>query len=536
MAELFTQILSQSIAAGIAAVLVVLIILVFRRLPGYARCILWSLVGLRLILPFSLTEPLAGSLTAAGADTASDTGGVAKLYRMAVERSNEVLSSFRVPSGGNIAEGAKAVASTAGKAAMPTLSAVLLGLWLLGAVAMLAVLIISYTRLSLKLRTATSWGEGIYQSECIASPFVFGLFRPRIYMPYYLKEQDIPYVLAHERTHIKRKDHLVKAAAMAVLSIHWFNPLLWLAFKGLCRDIELACDEQVILGKPRAERQRYSTVLLSYSIPRSISLCPVSFGEVGVKERILNIMKNNTPKTITKLFSLLICLITAISILALPVGCGKSPVASGAVKSAQSAEGLSSYVSIISDSVEEVEVSPSSFIFVAEDISRLAESDGSVIMFYNAASNCATDLLQELVYTSGTGDFTAAPQGGTLMQTDENGRLNHLAVPSTINAAEGSSVFWIPTECETEGEPTNRQVKRSTVTFTSNDGSDTAAVTITVIGCFSVSEDGKVAATAYPGDAGDDVTVPQLIYSITVDESHTLTVNEDKSITINQVA
>lgn len=169
-------------------------------------------------------------------------------------------------------------------------------IWIVGVFCMLAYGIISYTHLKYKLRFATKTKEGYFESEAIASPFVFGILKPVIYMPLHLSEQEKTYILSHERYHIKRRDYLVKIMAFGLLSVYWFHPFVWLAFYLMSQDMEMSCDEQVLKALGAEERKAYSTLLLSFAQGKKIPLiAPLSFGESNVKSRIRQILQYKKP-------------------------------------------------------------------------------------------------------------------------------------------------------------------------------------------------------------------------------------------------
>jgi beta-lactamase regulating signal transducer with metallopeptidase domain len=142
--------------------------------------------------------------------------------------------------------------------------------------------IMSYLRVKKKISTAVLFRDNIYQSEAVASPFVLGMIRPKIYLPFAMTGSEMLHVIAHEEAHIRRKDHWWKPLGFAILALHWFNPLLWLAYVLLCRDIEMACDEKVVKSLNTEERADYSQALLHCSVGRRmIASCPLAFGEVG---------------------------------------------------------------------------------------------------------------------------------------------------------------------------------------------------------------------------------------------------------------
>ena len=168
--------------------------------------------------------------------------------------------------------------------------------WLLGLAAMLAYALVSYLRLRRRVRVSIPLWENIYVCDEVPSPFILGIVRPRIYLPSVLDEAQRGSVLSHERAHLARRDHWWKPLGFALLAVYWFNPLLWLAYTLLCRDIELACDERVVQFMELEERKAYSAALLNCSTNRAhFAACPVAFGEVSVKERIKSVLSYKKP-------------------------------------------------------------------------------------------------------------------------------------------------------------------------------------------------------------------------------------------------
>ena len=180
--------------------------------------------------------------------------------------------------------------------------------------------LISYWRLQRKVSEAVILRENIFQSENVGSPFVLGIIKPRIYLPYNMDEQDLEHVVAHERAHIRRKDHLWKPLGFLLLTIHWFNPLMWLAYVLLCRDIELACDEKVIQELGNEQRANYSQALVACSVNRRmIAACPLAFGEVGVKERVKSVLNYKKPAFWVIVASVIACVVVAVCFLTNPI-------------------------------------------------------------------------------------------------------------------------------------------------------------------------------------------------------------------------
>jgi hypothetical protein len=177
---------------------------------------------------------------------------------------------------------------------------------------MLSYALISWGLLKRKLKTAVLLRDNIYQSENVASPFVLGIVKPKIYLPFHMSEQDMEHVIAHEAAHIARKDHLWKPFGFFLLSVCWFNPLFWVAYIVLCRDIELACDEKVIKMLNAEQKADYSQALLTCSVKRPlISACPLAFGEVSVKERVKTVLKYKKPAVWIVAVAAVVCLLFA---------------------------------------------------------------------------------------------------------------------------------------------------------------------------------------------------------------------------------
>lgn len=307
----FLEIVNISITAGWAVLAVVAVRLIFKKAPKWLTCALWGIVALRLALPVSI-ESIFSLIPS------TQTVNPSAIYNGSFELNTGFPSidyNVNAVYGGADVDAGTGV-EIAGIAAL---------IWIIGAVAMAAYAFISFMRLKLSLRTATKKEGNIYQSESVSSPFVLGIFRPKIYLPYRMNEADIPLVIAHERAHIKRLDHVIKPLGFLLLSVHWFNPLMWAAYILLCRDIEAACDEKVINELGEDCRRSYSTALLNASISRkSIAACPLAFGEVGVKARIKGVMNYKKPAFWVVIAAVAVCVITAVCFLTNPMGSGKT--------------------------------------------------------------------------------------------------------------------------------------------------------------------------------------------------------------------
>lgn len=287
MEAVWLKLVNLSISAGWLVLAVVVLRLVFRKAPRWIFCVLWALVALRLVCPVSIESalslvPSAQTLPPEILDTA--TPQIHSGINAVNSAVNPVLGQSMAPA--------------PGASVNPTQvwSFLLSCIWVAGMAAMAIYALVSYGRIKRRVATATLLRDNIRQSEYVDSPFVLGLFRPVIYLSYQVEPGDLEYVIAHEQAHIRRKDHWWKPLGFVLLCVYWFNPLLWVAYVLLCRDIEGACDEKVIREMGLEDRRGYSTALLNCSVRRrSIAACPLAFGEVGVKERVKSVMNYKRP-------------------------------------------------------------------------------------------------------------------------------------------------------------------------------------------------------------------------------------------------
>lgn len=293
MTDIFLRIVELSWQAGVLALVVMLARLALRRAPKWAVCLLWVLVAVRLVLPVSLQSPV--SLQAAQSPV------TAVLYELpqtqeAAQKTDEVLS-------GGSAEPVTPLPPTEIVTAQPVPApkpvmtvSMLAAIWLAGVVMMLTYMLVSYLGIYRRVRTAVRLEDNVYRCGSWGTPFVLGLLRPRIYVPEGMDDAALPQVLAHERCHIRRGDHLVKPLAFLLLALHWFNPVLWAAYVLLGRDMENACDERVLRDVDGAGRAAYSRALVACAVrQRPAAVCPLAFGEVAVQERVKNAMNGKKP-------------------------------------------------------------------------------------------------------------------------------------------------------------------------------------------------------------------------------------------------
>lgn len=310
MTEIFLKLVNMSLSAGwlILAVLVLRMLLV--KAPKTVRCALWCLVGLKLIMPFSVESvmSLIPSTEVISRETLYATNPTIDSGIEIVNQTlNPILAENFAPNPGDSVNPLQVV------------TAVAAFVWAVGVVVFLLYTIFSYLRLRRRVDGAIRLQGNIYQSEAVESPFVLGVIRPRIYIPFSLKEEELQCVLAHEMAHIKRGDHLWKPLGFLLLTVYWFQPLVWLAYVLLCRDIELACDEKVMRQIGMEHKKVYSQALLNCSISHEkIAACPLAFGEVGVKQRIQNVLSYKKPTFWIVTISVIACVVCAVCFLTEP--------------------------------------------------------------------------------------------------------------------------------------------------------------------------------------------------------------------------
>lgn len=300
MKELFISMINRSILAGWLILAVLLLRVVFKKAPKWIHVLLWGIVALRLVFPFSIESPLSLIPSAETIPMNIEleakpaiNSGVSAINNAV----NPMLSSF-APS--------QEVMTSANPLQIwiPILSII----WVIGIVLLLLYTLVSYWQLCRKVNTAVRWKDNIFQSENVGSPFVMGVIKPRIYLPFQLEDRDLKYVVAHEQAHIRRKDHWWKPLGFLLLTIYWFHPLVWLAYVLLCRDIELACDEKVIKELNSEQRADYSQALVTCSISQhKISACPIAFGEVGVAERVKSVANYKKPALWVIILAIIAC-------------------------------------------------------------------------------------------------------------------------------------------------------------------------------------------------------------------------------------
>lgn len=310
MEAVFLKILNMSITAGWLVLAVLVMRFLLKKAPKFLSVIMWALVGIRLVLPFSLESALSLIPSA-------ETVPPEILY----EQSPEIhtgISAFNSAINPVISE---SFSPTPGASVNPLQVITILAgwIWVIGMAAMVIYSLISCLRIRRKLREATPMEGNVYLCDRVDTPFIFGLLRPRIYLPSSTYAADIPYILAHEQAHLKRKDHLWKPLGFLLLTVYWFNPLLWLAYILLCRDIEAACDEKVLKDMGEESKKPYSSALVNCSVPRKmVAACPLAFGEVNVKSRIKKVLNYKKPAFWLLIAAVIACIVLSVCFLTNP--------------------------------------------------------------------------------------------------------------------------------------------------------------------------------------------------------------------------
>ena len=310
MNELFLKIINMSISASWLVLAVLILRFVLKKAPKWINVLLWGIVAIRLICPFSFESTLSLIPSAEtiplniGMDTTPTINSGISAINNAV---NPIISQSNTPMAGSSVN----------------LLQITIGIyeyiWIFGMIALALYTAISYWRLRRKVDTAVRYKDNIFQSENVSFPFVLGIIKPRIYLPFKMNGQYLEYVVAHEQAHICRKDHWWKPLGFLLLMIHWFNPLMWLAYVLLCRDIELACDEKVIKELGNEQRGDYTQALVACSVNRRmIAACPLAFGEVSVKERVKSVMNYKKPAFWVIIISVIVCVGVAVCFLTNP--------------------------------------------------------------------------------------------------------------------------------------------------------------------------------------------------------------------------
>ena len=287
METVFLKILNMSITASWIVLAVIAVRLLLKKAPKWIAVLMWGLVGIRLVCPFALESVFSlipSAETVPGNILYTDTPAIHSGVAVLNSAVNPMLSESLAPSAGASVNPMQVIAFIASI------------VWIAGIAVMLVYMAASCLGIYGKVREAVPFKENIRVCDHVDTPFILGMIRPRIFLPSAMSEQDREYVIAHEKAHLKRRDHWWKPLGFLLLTVYWFNPILWIAYSLLCRDIELACDEKVIRDMGTENKKPYSDALINCSVPRrTIAACPLAFGEVGVKGRVKSVLNYKKP-------------------------------------------------------------------------------------------------------------------------------------------------------------------------------------------------------------------------------------------------
>lgn len=329
METLFLKILNMSLTASYVIIAVLLIRLLLKRAPKKYSYLLWAIVLFRLVCPVSISSELSLFNAPPFDMTAAQKSGEAALSYVPAD-----IGYMEKPGMTVGIPTVNVMISDTLPPADPTASVnplqiwIQIGtvLWCLGVLALLVYSLVTYFQLKRRMATAVLLDKHIFESDNIRSPFILGFIKPRIYIPFGLQEQERVYILKHEAYHLKRKDYLIKPLAFVVLAFHWFNPLAWLAFILMAKDMEMSCDEKVLSETGSGIAKDYCTSLLAFAANRRLpSASPLAFGETGIRERVKNILRFKAPKKRVIVFSAAACII-AVAV------CATNPIVNGALQ------------------------------------------------------------------------------------------------------------------------------------------------------------------------------------------------------------
>lgn len=287
MDDVFLKLVNLSISASWLILAVLVLRVVLKKAPKWVMPLLWGVVALRLVCLFSIESAL--SLIPSAETIPSEIVTETREPVLYEQATLDIVTNPTLPSAAEVPVG---VSRQQAQVDFNIYSV----LWLAGMAALLVHALVSAGKLKRKLATAILLRDNIYESEFVDSPFVFGVVKPNIYLPMHMDEGTAAYVIAHEHAHLARRDHWWKVLGYLVLALHWFNPLVWVAYLLFCRDIELACDEKVVRGLDGAARADYSQALLSCAAPkRAVAACPLAFGEGNIKTRVKSALHYKKP-------------------------------------------------------------------------------------------------------------------------------------------------------------------------------------------------------------------------------------------------
>lgn len=324
MSNVFLKVVNMSISASWLVLVVLILRVILKKAPKWVNVLLWATVAVRLICPVSLESAMSLVPSAETISTEimiNSTPVIHSGVTLIDNTVNPILDHSFMPEPNNNVN------------PLQILVSVLSTVWIVGIFVLLAYAAISYWRLCRQVSTAVLIRDNVFRSEYVTYPFVLGILWPKVYLPVELKKPDINYVVAHEYAHIRRRDYWWKPFGFVLLTVHWFNPLIWIAYVLFCKDIELACDEKVVKRMKRDDKAAYAQALLNCSDPRRRKIaCPLAFGENGVKQRVKTVLHYKRPAFLIIFSAVIICVVVAVCFLTNPASAkeqGEDSVASG---------------------------------------------------------------------------------------------------------------------------------------------------------------------------------------------------------------
>lgn len=313
LGEIFLQLLNISITASWLVLAVIVAKFLLKKAPKWINCVLWAFVAIRLLLPFNIESPL--SLV-----PSNETIPVSEIYASSSTGSTQNFAP-QIDSGFLVVDSVlqPIITETSTQPVLQSNISIISCIWILGIVVLLIYSFISFLRVKKSVAEAMYVQENIYLCDNISTPFILGLAKPKIYLPSSLYRDDVLYVIDHEKAHIRRLDHLWKPLGYLILTLYWFNPVMWVAYVLLCKDIELACDEKVIKELDGDFKKEYSNALINCSSQRRlISACPLAFGETAVKDRIKSVLSYKKPAFWVIVVALILCVAISVGFLTVP--------------------------------------------------------------------------------------------------------------------------------------------------------------------------------------------------------------------------
>lgn len=317
MTDIFRTVLNMSITGAYIAVAIMILRLFMKKLPKKYSYLLWAILGIRLLCPFSFSSAVS-VFNVLVTEKPEVSYGQMEFIPNDIEYSEEPQITVSVPPV-NDAINEQLPPAQPNNSTNPMQTAMAVGayIWAAGMLAMFVYTAVSYISVKKKVKNAALSDGNVYTCASIETPFVFGIIKPRIYLPENISDEDIRYIIAHEQAHISRKDHIVKLVAMAALCVHWFNPMVWISYRLMTKDMELSCDEKALGGFDTDVKKAYANALLNISLKQNrLALGGVlNFGESDIKSRIKGVLGAKKPKVIVTIIAVIAVIIAAVCLL-----------------------------------------------------------------------------------------------------------------------------------------------------------------------------------------------------------------------------